>query len=73
MKLIFVGSCRHEEDQERVQNLKDLAKHLSLEDTVQFKVNVSYGELLNTYQHATMGLHAMWNEHFGIGIYFQCY
>ncbi|XP_077296491.1 ALG11 alpha-1,2-mannosyltransferase isoform X1 [Arctopsyche grandis] len=68
LRLIFVGSCRHEEDKERVKNLKDLAKHLSLEDTVQFKVNVSYCELLNTYQHAVMGLHAMWNEHFGIGV-----
>lgn len=46
----------------------DLSKHLSLENSVEFKVNVSYQELIQNYQLATIGLHTMWNEHFGIGV-----
>lgn len=68
IRLIFVGSCRNVEDEERVQNMKDLTKHLSLENNVEFKVNASYQELIQCYQSALIGIHAMWNEHFGIGI-----
>lgn len=68
IKLFIVGSCRNEEDYERLHNMEDLAKHLSLENSVEFKVNVSYDDLLNIYKRATIGLHTMWNEHFGIGI-----
>lgn len=61
-----MGSCRNDEDKERVQNLRDLAKHLSIEDNVQFVVNASYAQLLQLYQTSSMAIHAMWNEHFGI-------
>jgi alpha-1,2-mannosyltransferase len=66
--LIFVGSCRNQEDLDRVQHLKDFAKHLSLEDHVEFKVNASYQELIQCYQKSLIGIHAMWNEHFGISV-----
>ncbi|GBP42598.1 GDP-Man:Man(3)GlcNAc(2)-PP-Dol alpha-1,2-mannosyltransferase [Eumeta japonica] len=68
IKLVLVGSCRNADDEERVRNLKDLAKHLALEDSVQFVVNASYAQLLQLYQTSVIGLHAMWNEHFGISI-----
>ncbi|KAJ2941101.1 hypothetical protein O0L34_g10332 [Tuta absoluta] len=68
IKLVLVGSCRNPEDEERVQNLKDLAKHLSLEDSVQFVSNAPYARLLQLYQTCSIGLHAMWNEHFGISV-----
>lgn len=68
VKLIIAGSCRHEEDYVRLKNMQDLSKHLSLENNVEFKVNVSYAELLKLYQSARIGLHTMWNEHFGISI-----
>lgn len=68
LKLVIVGSCRNEEDYERLKNMQDLSKHLSLENSVEFKVNVSYQELIQNYQTATIGLHTMWNEHFGIGV-----
>ena len=38
LKLVFVGSCRNQEDQDRVKNMVDLSKHLSLENSVEFKV-----------------------------------
>ena len=66
--LIFVGSCRNPEDHERVKHLKDFAKHLSVEDHVEFKVNASYQELIQCYQKSFIGIHAMWNEHFGISV-----
>jgi alpha-1,2-mannosyltransferase len=47
--------------------MQDLCKHLSLEKNVQFKVNINYDELKKELQEGTIGLHAMWNEHFGIG------
>ncbi|XP_055625508.1 GDP-Man:Man(3)GlcNAc(2)-PP-Dol alpha-1,2-mannosyltransferase isoform X1 [Toxorhynchites rutilus septentrionalis] len=68
LRLMIVGSCRDEEDRERVKNMQDLAKHLSLENSVEFRVNVSYQELIQCYQIASIGLHAMWNEHFGISV-----
>ncbi|CAG9128629.1 unnamed protein product [Plutella xylostella] len=68
IKLVLVGSVRNAEDSERVQNLKDLAKHLSLEDSVQFVVNAPHAALLQHYQTSTAALHAMWNEHFGISV-----
>jgi alpha-1,2-mannosyltransferase len=68
MRLVFVGSCRNQEDEDRVQNLRDFATHLALEDHVEFKVNASYQELIQCYQKSTIGIHAMWNEHFGISV-----
>ncbi|XP_023727628.1 GDP-Man:Man(3)GlcNAc(2)-PP-Dol alpha-1,2-mannosyltransferase isoform X2 [Cryptotermes secundus] len=66
--LVFVGSCRNKEDQDRVRDMQDLCKHLSLENNVQFRVNINYDELKRELQEGMIGLHAMWNEHFGIGV-----
>lgn len=68
LRLVFVGSCRGQEDLERVKNLEDFSKHLALDSSVEFKVNVSYKELLECYQTSTIAMHAMWNEHFGISV-----
>ncbi|XP_063230362.1 GDP-Man:Man(3)GlcNAc(2)-PP-Dol alpha-1,2-mannosyltransferase isoform X2 [Bacillus rossius redtenbacheri] len=68
LTLVIVGSCRNREDEERVQDMKDLCKHLSLENNVQFRVNISHRELRQELQQGLVGLHSMWNEHFGIGI-----
>lgn len=68
IKLVLVGSCRNAEDEERVRHLRDLAKHLALENSVSFLVNAPYAQLLQLYQASALALHAMWNEHFGIGV-----
>ena len=68
IKFVFVGGCRGEEDENRVSKLKEYAENLNILDSVQFKVNLSFDELLNTLQTATIGLHTMIDEHFGIGI-----
>jgi hypothetical protein len=67
VRLILIGGCRNKEDERRVQDLKDLCKHLSVEDNVEFKVNIPFGELKKEMSHSLIGIHSMWNEHFGIG------
>lgn len=67
-KLVLVGSCRNQEDQDRVSALKKLASKLGIQSSVEFALNVSFEQLKNYLAEATIGLHTMWNEHFGIGI-----
>lgn len=48
--------------------MQDLSKHLALEENVEFKLNIPYSELVSELQKGMIGLHAMWNEHFGISV-----
>ncbi|XP_064608986.1 GDP-Man:Man(3)GlcNAc(2)-PP-Dol alpha-1,2-mannosyltransferase-like isoform X2 [Liolophura sinensis] len=66
--LQLVGSVRNIEDSERVDGLRSLCKELNISHYVKFKINVSFDELKKLLSEATIGLHTMWNEHFGIGI-----
>ncbi|GJJ15736.1 hypothetical protein Clacol_010014 [Clathrus columnatus] len=68
VKLILMGSSRNEEDAKRVDALKLLASKHGIAENVEFKVNVSYGELLETLGKASIGLSTMVDEHFGINI-----
>lgn len=47
-KLQFVGSCRNEADEKRLQCLKDRAKELKLDSDVEFHKNVTYRSALFT-------------------------
>ena len=67
VRLVLIGSCRNQEDHERVKDMQDLCKHLSVEENVIFKINVSYDELKQEMSEGLIGIHTMWNEHFGIG------
>lgn len=68
LRLVLIGSCRNREDEIRVKDMQDLSKHLSIDDNVEFKVNLPYSDLVEEFKRATIGIHAMWNEHFGISI-----
>lgn len=68
VKLVIVGGCRGQEDWKMVQDLKDLTKYLSVEDNVEFHPNLPFSDLLAEFSKSTIGIHTMWNEHFGIGI-----
>ena len=35
---MLIGGCRNDEDQQRIEDLQDLCKHLSVEENVDFKV-----------------------------------
>ena len=67
VKLVIVGGCRGQEDWKMVQDLKDLTKYLSVEDNVEFHPNLPFSDLLAEFSKSTIGIHTMWNEHFGIG------
>ena len=66
-KLILIGGCRNHEDDHRVSGLKKLCQELGVEKGVEFKVNIPFEELKQHLAEAAIGLHTMWNEHFGIG------
>ncbi len=69
-KLILIGSCRNESDYNRVKQLRSLAYdklHLS-PSQVEFIINQPYPVLQKYMATALIGLHTMWNEHFGISI-----
>ncbi|XP_053184041.1 GDP-Man:Man(3)GlcNAc(2)-PP-Dol alpha-1,2-mannosyltransferase-like [Scomber japonicus] len=68
LRLVLIGGCRNQEDEERVLMLRGLCQELAVEDRVDFKLNVPFEQLKRELVDATIGLHTMWNEHFGIGV-----
>ena len=68
VRLVLIGGCRNTDDEKRVQDLQDLCKHLSVEDNVEFRINIPFQELCEVMREASIGLHTMWNEHFGIAV-----
>lgn len=68
LKLILIGGCRNQQDEDRVLMLRGLCQELGVADRVEFKLNIPFEELKRELAESTIGLHTMWNEHFGIGI-----
>ncbi|ORY76869.1 hypothetical protein BCR35DRAFT_325608 [Leucosporidium creatinivorum] len=68
IRLILAGSVRNEGDEERVRRLRELAKESKIEDNVEFAVNVPFPELIALFGKASIGLHTMIDEHFGITV-----
>ncbi|XP_076847966.1 GDP-Man:Man(3)GlcNAc(2)-PP-Dol alpha-1,2-mannosyltransferase [Brachyhypopomus gauderio] len=68
VKLVLIGGCRNREDEDRVLMLRGLCQELGVADRVEFKLNIPFEELKKELVEATVGLHTMWNEHFGIGV-----
>ncbi|KAL8552198.1 hypothetical protein ACS0TY_001042 [Phlomoides rotata] len=67
-KLQFVGSCRNEADDKRLQHLHERAHELKLDSDVEFHKNVTYSDLVSLLGGATAGIHSMIDEHFGISV-----
>uniref|UniRef100_F6W757 GDP-Man:Man(3)GlcNAc(2)-PP-Dol alpha-1,2-mannosyltransferase n=2 Tax=Ornithorhynchus anatinus TaxID=9258 RepID=F6W757_ORNAN len=68
LKLVLIGGCRNQEDEQRVSHLRELCRDLGVGESVEFKINIPFEELKRYLAEATIGLHTMWNEHFGIGV-----
>uniref|UniRef100_A0AC35TS78 GDP-Man:Man(3)GlcNAc(2)-PP-Dol alpha-1,2-mannosyltransferase n=1 Tax=Rhabditophanes sp. KR3021 TaxID=114890 RepID=A0AC35TS78_9BILA len=68
LKLVIAGGCRHEDDIARAQDLKDYANKLGIEENVEWKLNCPFNELLACMSESLIGIHSMWNEHFGISV-----
>lgn len=68
VKLTLVGGCRHAEDVQRVEHLQSLCEDFQVSDQIDFCLNISFSDLKSHLAEATVGLHTMYNEHFGIGV-----
>ncbi|EPQ14371.1 GDP-Man:Man(3)GlcNAc(2)-PP-Dol alpha-1,2-mannosyltransferase, partial [Myotis brandtii] len=66
LKLVLIGGCRNQDDEFRVNQLRRLCEDLGVQEDVEFKINIPFDELKNYLSKGTIGLHTMWNEHFGI-------
>lgn len=68
VKLVLIGSCRGEDDRQLVDQLQKLARELGIQNHVEFVLNQPYSVLKDYFGRASIGIHTMWNEHFGIGV-----
>lgn len=68
VKLILLGSCRGDSDEQIVRNLRILADSLGVSNSIEFILNQPFSLLREYFAKASIGLHTMWNEHFGIGV-----
>ena len=68
VRLVLAGSTRNAEDRALVTALGAEARKLGVTDSVLFVVDASHAELRDWLATAAVGLHTMWNEHFGISI-----
>uniref|UniRef100_A0A7S1VGQ8 GDP-Man:Man(3)GlcNAc(2)-PP-Dol alpha-1,2-mannosyltransferase n=1 Tax=Sexangularia sp. CB-2014 TaxID=1486929 RepID=A0A7S1VGQ8_9EUKA len=66
--LVVAGGARHDLDWARVHQLERLADDLGIRPRVTFLVNAPFDEIAELLSNAAVGLHTMWNEHFGIGV-----
>ncbi|ODQ65784.1 hypothetical protein NADFUDRAFT_24751 [Nadsonia fulvescens var. elongata DSM 6958] len=66
--LILTGSCRDEIDEATVSDLRVLARKHNLVDNedISFVINPAWSEIKTLLSKASIGVNAMWNEHFGI-------
>ena len=67
-RLILLGSVRDDEDNTRVYELRLLAHELGVKDQVDFVLNSPWSGVLEWLGKSWVGVNAMWNEHFGIGV-----
>ena len=67
-ELVVMGSTRHNEDIVLLESLKAEVERLNLQHNVRFIANGAYSELQTYMKKASIGIHTMWNEHFGISV-----
>jgi len=68
IRLVLLGGARHQDDLDRVESLRTLAKELDIQDQVSFVVNASYPDMLGWLSRSSIGLSTMVDEHFGINV-----
>ncbi len=66
--LIMLGSTRNAEDENLVNHLMNYIDKQRLHRNVHIYTNVSYDLLLYVLRKSHIGIHTMWNEHFGISV-----
>ena len=68
MKFVLLGSSRNSEDEKLLQRLREQAAEAGVADNLEFVVNAPFATLQQYFQRSSIGLHTMWNEHFGISV-----
>eukprot|EP00474_Spongospora_subterranea_P010753 CRZ11211.1 hypothetical protein [Spongospora subterranea] len=68
IRLILLGGVRNAEDQKRVERLRSYADQLGISPNIDWHINASFETLVALLGKSLIGLHTMWNEHFGIGV-----
>ena len=68
VELVMLGSTRNSDDEKLVHLLRAQATELGVASRVRFVINAPYAELQTWLAAASVGLHTMWNEHFGISV-----
>jgi len=66
--LTLIGSVRDDDDSRRVYKLRLQVYELKLKEHVTFITDASWAQILEALRRASVGVNAMWNEHFGIGV-----
>ncbi|KAI8801422.1 hypothetical protein BJ742DRAFT_749461 [Cladochytrium replicatum] len=61
IRLIFIGGASS-------LGIDTLMWHILFQDYCEFLVNADYSVLLHYFSRASIGLHSMWNEYFGISV-----
>lgn len=68
VRLVLIGSARHSDDERLVEALRAEARALGVDACVDWAINAPYEDLQRHLRSASVGLHTMWNEHFGISV-----
>ncbi|KAJ2785817.1 asparagine-linked glycosylation protein [Coemansia interrupta] len=66
--LVIIGGARNLEDEARAEMLRQQAERLQVGRQVLVVVNESWPRVLQWLRRASVGLHTMRDEHFGIGV-----
>jgi len=66
--LLLIGSVRDATDEKYIYNLRLLAHELHITASVTFLLNAPWSTIQQHLRTSTIGINAMWNEHFGIGV-----
>lgn len=64
----MLGGARGSSSQQLLNELKQKAADLGIQASVEFIINADFKTLLHHLQTAGIGIHTMWNEHFGISV-----
>ncbi|KAG0347612.1 asparagine-linked glycosylation protein [Podila humilis] len=68
VQLVMLGSARNPSDEARIQQLRDMSLKLGISNNVKFVINAPFSDLQAWLARAKIGIHAMLDEHFGIGV-----
>lgn len=68
LRFYLVGSCRDARDEAFLHDLQKKSIEMGISDSVSFKKNLPFSEILSIFSKAKAGIHTMKAEHFGIAV-----